>query len=91
MKRMKKILIVDDDFIVREGLVKTVDWSSVNCKVTGVASNGREALMKIEEEMPDIIITDICMREMDGLELLQNLKLGGISAKIIILFIPSLI
>ena len=85
MKRMKKILIVDDDFIVREGLVKTVDWSSVNCKVTGVASNGREALMKIEEEMPDIIITDICMREMDGLELLQNLKLGGISAKIIIL------
>lgn len=66
---MYRIMIVDDDEIVRKGLVKNIDWSSYGIEVVYEAKNGKEALNKIEEVMPDIIMSDIQMPFMDGLEL----------------------
>lgn len=68
---MIKIIIVEDEDLMRERLVKTIKWSSIGCKVIGEAQNGRDAVGIIEKEIPDIVITDIKMPEMDGFELCQ--------------------
>lgn len=66
---MYKILIVDDEIIVRKGIKKKIDWSSLGFEVIGEASNGREALDIAEKNAPDVILTDIKMPIMDGIEM----------------------
>lgn len=85
MEEKTKILIVEDEFIVRQGIIKTVDWTSINCEIIGEASDGKEAVEKVKELVPDIIITDVCMREMDGIMLLKRLKEDEVDVKAIIL------
>ena len=72
-----KVLIVEDELYVRKGIVETVDWESLGCMVCGEASNGVEGLSQAIEMNPDIIITDIRMPQMDGLEMLKKLKEKG--------------
>ncbi len=69
---MFKIIIVEDEDLIRKGLVFTFDWLSYDCVVVGEASNGQEALELIKEQQPDIVITDIKMPIMDGLEMLEH-------------------
>lgn len=85
MAETTKILIVEDEFIVRKGIIKTIDWQGINCEIIGEASDGRDAIEKVKNLMPDIILTDVCMKEMDGIDLLKNLKKSGIETKAIIL------
>lgn len=85
MESRTKIMLVEDDFIVRKGLIKTVDWDSINCEIVGEASDALEAIEKIKILSPDIIITDICMKEVDGIEMLKKLKEEKIDVKAIIL------
>ncbi len=85
MEAKTKILLVEDEFIVRKGIIKTVDWESINCEIIGEAADGKEAVEKIKLLSPDIIITDICMKEMDGIELLKKLKEDEVDVKAIIL------
>ncbi len=66
---MYKILIVDDEDIVRKGIRKKLDWKSLGFEVIGEAENGREALAIAQEQWPDVILTDIKMPHMDGIEL----------------------
>lgn len=66
---MIKILVVEDEFLMRERLVKAVDWSAIGCEVADAAENGEEAVEIINSEVPDIVLTDIRMPKMDGLEL----------------------
>lgn len=68
---MYKILIVDDEEAIRTGLTIGVDWSLLNCHVIGSACDGLKALEIIEQEMPDIILSDIVMQPMSGLELCE--------------------
>lgn len=82
---MKKILIADDEFLVRLGLKTTIDWQEHGYMIVGEAKNGKEALDLFEEFDPDILLTDIRMPLMDGLELIQAVKQRKKSLKSVIL------
>ena len=71
---MYKILIVDNEKSIRTGLTVGIDWNRMDCQVIGTAENGIDALQKIENEPPDIVLSDINMDEMDGLSLCRVLE-----------------
>lgn len=71
---MYKILIAEDEWIIRNSLMEAIDWAKVGCEVVGGARDGQEALELIEQFMPDIVISDIKMDGMDGLELCKNIN-----------------
>lgn len=66
---MLKVLIVDDEIIIRNGLYKIIQWDKLGIGEVLTASCGKEALKIAKVAKPDIMLTDICMPEMDGLEL----------------------
>ena len=68
---MHKLLIVDDDQIIRAGMKQNINWEENGIEVVGTASNGRECLEMIPSSLPDIILTDIKMPFMDGIELME--------------------
>ncbi|MEG2776533.1 MAG: response regulator [Cellulosilyticaceae bacterium] len=82
---MYKILIVDDEKIIRIGLQSIINWEELGCKVIGVASDGVQALKTIEEEQVDVVITDIKMPNMDGISLTKELKARKFQGEIIML------
>lgn len=61
--------MVDDEVLIREAISENIAWSELNCELVGCFQNGREAIAYIREHPVDIVITDICMPHMDGLEL----------------------
>ena len=71
---MYKVLIIDDEPIIVEGLSKSIQWDRWDCEVVGSALNGIEGLALVDEVRPDIIITDISMPQMDGLQMIASLK-----------------
>jgi two-component system response regulator YesN len=71
---MFKVLIVDDEPQIRKGLHTIIPWESLGFVVTAEAEDGIEALERVEENMPDVVITDIKMPRMDGIELSGELK-----------------
>ena len=82
--RLYRIMLVDDEEEVRLGIIKKIDWEGNGFIVVGDAENGKEALEKAEILSPDVIITDIKMPFMDGLELGRNLANIMPSTKVII-------
>jgi len=69
---MHKVLIVEDEDIMRKGLMFMAKWQEVDCIVVGEAVNGKDGLEKIRKYHPDIVIVDINMPVMDGLEMLEK-------------------
>ena len=82
---MYKVLIVDDEPVIAEGLKKIVDWEKYNCVVAGTASSGKEGLAMVEKCQPDILFTDIRMPGMDGLTMLAALRSEHKNLQVIIL------
>lgn len=82
---MYKVMIVEDDPTVRRGLCGTIRWEELRCQVAGEAGNGEEGLELAEKIAPDIIITDVKMPKMDGVEMIRQLRRLGCRAKVIIL------
>ncbi len=68
---MYKLLIVDDEPLVQVGIKSMLNWGELNIEIAGTAVNGQAALRLIEEQSPDIVITDIKMPVMSGLELIR--------------------
>lgn len=68
---MLKVLIVEDEEIIRRGLVYTIDWMSMGCMVVGAAENGQEGLVMLQQYEIDLVIADIMMPEMTGIEMLE--------------------
>ena len=71
---MIKALIVDDDFLVRMFLKQLIDWESQGFELIGDACGGEEALELIDQFSPDLIITDLSMPGMDGIELIEQAR-----------------
>ncbi|MFA6784754.1 MAG: response regulator [Sphaerochaeta sp.] len=80
-----KILLVDDESAVREGIRSRTPWERYNFTVVGEAGNGIEALEMIEELHPDVVITDIRMPYLDGMELIKEIRSSHPPVTIIIL------
>ncbi|GBG05694.1 putative response regulator [Paenibacillus agaridevorans] len=73
---MIKIMIVDDELFVRIGLKAALNWEKHGFILVGEASNGRQALELVSRTTPDIVITDIKMPELDGIELIKELAVS---------------
>ena len=82
---MYSILIIDDEPIVKIALRSILPWEEHGFSICGTASNGLEALPLINQHHPDVIITDLKMPGMDGLELIRILKEQGYPGEILVL------
>ncbi len=71
---MIKVLIADDEELFREGIVADVDWKKIGMNIVGLAEDGKQALDLVGQTAPDIIVTDIRMPYIDGLEFIQQAK-----------------
>ena len=79
-----RILLVDDEEEVRKGILRKMDWEKLGFQVAGDAENGEEALEKIEQLKPDVVMTDIRMPYMDGLTLTSRIRQKYPSMKVLI-------
>lgn len=82
---MKKVMIVEDEELILQGIKNIVDWDKLGLKLVHMAYNGAEALEMWDKEPVDIIITDIEMPEMSGLELLKEIRSREEQVRFIIL------
>lgn len=82
---MLKVLVVDDETVVRQGIVLGVDWAAMGCAVVGEAANGEEGIAAVERFNPNLIITDVRMPKMDGIAMMRELQRRGCKAHAIIL------
>lgn len=87
MEEYYKILVVDDEILIRQGIIHYVDWENNGYHIVGEAANGEEAIKQIEQLEPHILLTDIVMPKMDGIELIQFVK--KIYPSIVILVLSS--
>ena len=71
---MYRVVLVDDERIILDGLSRAVPWEELGCEVVGTASNGAEGLKLIREVRPDMLLTDIRMPNMDGLSMIAALR-----------------
>ena len=82
---MKNIVIVEDEFRIRQGLGRLINKVDMGCRVIGEAENGYEGLKMIRDMEPDIVITDIGMPKISGLEMIGKAKEMGASCTFVIL------
>ena len=79
-----RVLLVDDEEELREGIRRKIDWSGLGFALSGAAENGVEALELAEQLQPDVVLTDIKMPYMDGLELCRRLRPLLPAAKLVV-------
>jgi len=71
---MLKVMVVDDDYLVRQGIIRVMPWARYGMEVASEASNGEEALEKMAEAEVDLLVTDLAMPGMSGLELIKRVR-----------------
>ena len=71
---MYKVVIIDDEPIIVEGLTRVIDWQAHNCTIAATAANGHQGLETIRKVHPDLIFTDISMPGMDGLQMIAGIR-----------------
>ncbi|WP_194287422.1 response regulator [Gracilibacillus oryzae] len=71
---MIKVLLVEDDKLVRKSLIATFDWNAFNMEIVGDAKNGEKAVEFLENNAVDLLITDLAMPVMSGIELIRVVK-----------------
>ena len=79
------MIIADDERVIRESISRLIDWEKLGVELTGLCRNGLEAYDMIIDEDPDIVLTDIRMPGMDGLELIRKVSLMDLDTRFILL------
>lgn len=82
---MLNVQIVDDEPIIRLGLQKLINWEEMGFEITCIAQNGKQALEQLEAEEVDLIITDIEMPIMNGLDFIKEVREKDKNVEIVIL------
>lgn len=82
---MYKVMLVDDEKIILDGISQMIDWASLETQLIGTASNGVDAFEKVKELQPDIVVSDIRMPGMDGLELVAAVHRSYPSIRFVLL------
>lgn len=82
---MYKVLIVDDEDLIREGLKTFARWDTMGFEVVGEASDGDEALELVQKLKPHVVVTDIKMPRCTGIELMKKINEAGLNTKIVVL------
>lgn len=82
---MIKIVIIDDEPLVRMGMKSMIEWQQYGYQIVGEAGNGVQGLKLIQEFKPDVVLVDLMMPQMDGIELITQAKEKGFKGKFIIL------
>ena len=82
---MYRVIIVDDEPVIRRGLRETIEWDALGLEVAGEAADGMEALKLVRETRPEILVTDIRMPDMDGIQLIREVRKLDLNVKITIL------
>ncbi len=81
---MIKVLVVDDHVIVRDGLAQVLASAS-DIELVGTASNGVEALVAVAEHRPDVVLMDLSMPEMDGVEATRQIAADHVGVRVLVL------
>ncbi|MGI6777620.1 MAG: response regulator [Acetivibrionales bacterium] len=82
---MYRVLVVDDEPVIREGIKDNIEWEELGFEFAGECENGNEAIEAVGELQPDVVLTDICMPFVDGLELTKYIMENYSHTKVIIL------
>ena len=80
---MWKVLLADDESVIVKGLSKLIDWAALDIELVGEATDGLMAAQLLEQTRPDLVISDIRMPGLTGLELLERYKTGAQAPKFI--------
>lgn len=71
---MKKVMLVEDEDFILQGIKYIIDWEALSMEIAATAHNGKEALEIFQENPTDIVVTDVEMPRMNGLELLREIR-----------------
>ena len=82
---MYRVVIADDEPMICKGLRETIEWDSLGLEISGEARNGVDALALVQAQRPHILITDIRMPGMNGIELITAIRKLDLQIKIIII------
>ena len=82
---MYKVLLVDDEVMIREAIAEKIDWENLGFELVGLCENGKEAIEFIKRNPPELILTDICMPYVDGLELAEYVYENYDQTKVVII------
>lgn len=82
---MWKIVIVDDDRKTLQGMRRTIPWRELGAELVGQAMDGEEGWKLVREKRPDIVMTDIYMPVLNGLDMIERLRKDGFQGKVVIL------
>ena len=75
--KLLKLVIVDDEPILLEGLLKTYDWAGMGFEVVGSARDGDQAIQVIKDKKPNVVLTDIRMKKVSGLQVMHCMQSGN--------------
>lgn len=82
---MLKVIIVEDEYYVRQGMIKTIPWEEFECEIIGEASNGKMGVEVIQKLKPDVVIADIEMPILNGIDMMGELRRKGCTSYFIFL------
>ncbi len=71
---MYRLMLVEDEALVRESMIQNIDWEWYGFELAAACENGQEAIDRLPDVRPDVVVTDICMPLVDGLELARHLR-----------------
>lgn len=82
---MYRIVVIEDSKLLRTGMIHTWDWKRLDCQIVGSAGDGIEGLQVICDTKPDVVLTDIRLPGLNGLDMIESARKQGISPAVIII------